>query len=133
MREYRLKGRLPTFAKCRNPKRSFQLFARMSWQIQEGVNLGHTDSLWTISNFCNVVACPNFSFLQHAKVESWSVMFYEQGCHPRFIHANTDAVARYAWLCYFKYRTTNAVAITDADLVIRQSFNSEVFSELAER
>jgi hypothetical protein len=96
------------------------------------VNLGHTDSLWTVSNFYNVIACTNFSFLQHAKVESWSVMFYEQGCHPRFIHANADAVARYARLCHFKHRITNAVAIANADLVIRNSLNSEVFSELAE-
>src|SRR6266576_1062348 len=78
----------------------------MSRQIQEGVNLGHADSLWTVGNFYNVVARPNFSFLQHAKVESWSVMRYEQGCHPRFIHANADAVARYARLCHFKLRVT---------------------------
>ncbi len=104
----------------------------MSRQIQEGVNFGHADSLWTVSNFYDVVARPNFSFLQHAKVESWSVMRYEQGCHPRFIHANADAVARYARLCHFKYRIANAVAIANADLVIRKSLNSEVFSELAE-
>jgi hypothetical protein len=104
----------------------------MSWQIQEGVNLGHADSLWTISDFYNVVTRTNFSLLQHAEVESWSVMFDEQGCHPRFIHANANAVARYAWLCHFKYRITNAVAIANADLVIRKSLNSEVLSELAE-
>src|SRR6202795_2090126 len=104
----------------------------MSWQIQEGVNLGHADSLWTLSNFYNVVTRPNFSFLQHAKVESWSVMRYEQGCHPRFIHANADAVARHARLCYFKYRTTDAVAIADAHFVVRKSLDGEVFSELAE-
>src|SRR5208337_1958277 len=132
LREYRLKGTVPTFAKCRNPQRSFQLFAGMSRQIQESVNLGHTESLWTISNLYNIVARPNFSFLQHAKVESWSVMCNEQGCHPRFIHANANAVARYAGLCYFKCRITNAVAIANADLVIRKSLNSEVFSELAE-
>jgi len=104
----------------------------MSRQIQEGVNLGHADSLWTVGNFYNVVARPNFSFLQHAKVESWSVMRYEQGCHPRFIHANADAVARYARLCHFKYRVTNAVAIANADLVIKKSLDGEIFSELAE-
>ena len=103
----------------------------MPWQIQEGVNLGHTDSLWTVSNFYNVVARPDFSFLQHAKVESWSVMCYEQGRHSRFVHANADAVARYAGLCYFKRRITNAVAIANADLVIGKSLNREVFSELA--
>ena len=104
----------------------------MSWQIQEGVNLGHTDSLWTVSNFYDVIACTNFSLLQHAKVESWSVMCYEQGRHPRFIHPNADAVAGYARLCRFEYRVTNAVAIANADLVISKSLNSKVFSELAE-
>jgi predicted RNase H-like nuclease len=104
----------------------------MSWQIQEGVNLGHADSLWTISNFCNVVARTNFSFLQHAKVEPWSVMRNEQGCHPRFIHANADAVARHAWLRYFKFSTTDAVSIADAHLVIRKSLDGEVFTELTE-
>ena len=59
-------------------------------------------------------------------------MCYEQGWHPRFIHANADAVARYAWLRHFKYRITNAVSIADADLVIRKSLDGEVFSELAE-
>src|ERR1700722_12210364 len=104
----------------------------MSWQIQEGVNLGYAHSLWTISNFYNVVARPNLSFLQYAKVESWSVVRYEQGCHPRFIHANSDAEARYARLCHFKYRITNAIAIANADLAIGKLLNGEVFSELAE-
>ncbi len=129
--EHCLERTLPTLAKCGNLQHSFQLLAGMSWQIEEGVNVGHTDSLWTVSNSYNVVARPNFSFLQHAKVESWSVMCYEQGWHPRFIHANADAVARYAGLRYFKYRTTDAVAIANADLVIRKPLNSEVFSELS--
>ncbi len=104
----------------------------MSWQIQEGVNLGYADSLWTVGNSYNFVARPNFSFLQHAKVKPRSVMRYEQGCHPRFIHANADAVARYAWLRYFKLSATDAIAIADAHLVIRKSLDGEVFSELAE-
>ena len=130
--EHCLERTLPTLAQCRNPQRALQLLAGMSWQIQEGVNLGHTDSLRTVSDFYNVVARTNFSFLQHAKVKSWSAMCYEQSCHPRFIHANADAVARHARLRHFKYRITDAVSIADADLVIRKSLDSEVFSELAE-
>src|SRR5580698_767386 len=72
--EHFLERTLPTLAKCRNLQRTLQLLAGMSWQIQQGVNLGHADSLRTVSNFYNIVACTNFSFLQHAKVESWSVM-----------------------------------------------------------
>jgi len=104
----------------------------MSRQIQEGVNLGYADSLWTVSDFHNVVACPNFSFLQHAKVKSWPVLRYKQGCHPRFIHANADAVARYAGLRHLKCRAANAVAIADADIAIRKSLDREVFTELTE-
>ncbi len=123
---------LPTLAKCRNPQRALQLLAGMSWQVQEGVDVGNTDTLWTVSNFYNVIACTNFSLLQHAKVESWSVMCYEQRWHTRFVHADTYAVARHSWLRYFKFSTTNAVSIADADLVIKKSLNGKVFSELAE-
>jgi hypothetical protein len=55
-----------------------------------------------------------------------------EGCHTRFIHADADAVARYAWLRHFKFSTTDAVAIANAHLVIRKSLDGEVFSELAE-
>src|SRR5271169_3487069 len=102
----------------------------MSWQIQEGVNLGHRDSLWTVSNFYNVVACTNFSFLQHAKVESWPVMCYEQGWHAMLVHADADAIARHAWLRYFKFSTPDAVSIADAHLVISKSVDGKVFAEL---
>jgi len=130
--EHCLERTLPTLAKCRNPQRALQLLAGTAWQIKECVNLGHTGSLWTVSNFYNVITRANFSFLQHPKVESWPVMFYEQRCHPPFIHADADAVARYAGLRCFKYRTTDAVSISDAHLVIRKSLDGEVFSELAE-
>src|SRR3984885_15793105 len=108
--EHCLERTLPTLAKRRNPQRSLQLRAGMSWQIQEGINLGHTDSLWTVSNFYNVIACTNFSLLQRAKVKPWSVMCNEKRRHSRFIHADADAVARHTWLRYFKYRITNTVS-----------------------
>src|ERR1700742_4287849 len=104
----------------------------MSWQIQEGVNLGYTDSLWTVSNFYNRIACTNLSLLQHAKVKSRSVMCYKQRWHTRLVHADADAVARYTWLRYFKYRTTDPVSIADAHLVIRKLLDREVFAELTE-
>ena len=104
----------------------------MSWQINEGVNVGHTDSLRTVSNFYNFVTRPNFSLLQHAEVKSRSVTCYEQRRHTRFIHADADAVACHAWLRYFKFSTTNAVAIADAHIVISKSLDGEVFAELAE-
>jgi hypothetical protein len=115
-----------------NPQCALQLLAGLAWQVQERVNIGHAESLWTVRNFYNVTARPNFSLLQHAKVKTWSVMFYEKGPHPGFIHANTDAVARCARLRYFKFSITDAVSIVDTDLVVREALDDEVFSELAE-
>ena len=132
MLEYCLERTLPTLAKRRNPEGAFQLLARMSWQIQESIYLSHGDPFWTIGDFYDVIARTNFPFLQHAKIKPWSVMCYEQRRHSRFIHADAHAVAGHARLCHFKYRITNAVSITDADLVIRKPFNSEVFAELTE-
>src|SRR5579863_1255690 len=129
--EHCLERTLPTLAKRRNPQRALQLLTRGSRQIQESVNVGHANSLWTVSNFYNVVARPNFTLLQDAKVESWSVMCYEQGWHTRLVRANAHAVARYSWLRYFKYCTTDPVSISNADLVVRKSLDGEVFSELA--
>jgi hypothetical protein len=130
--EHCLERTPPTLAKCRNPQRALQLLAGLSWQIQKGINVGHRHLLWAVRDFYNVIVGTNFSLLQNAKIESWSVMFYEQGWHARFIHADTDAVARYARLCHFKYRITDAVSISDADLVIGKPLDGEVFSELAE-
>jgi hypothetical protein len=104
----------------------------MSWQIQESVNLGHGDSLWTVSNFCNVIAGHQLFPLATRESRILVCDVLRAGLPSRFIHANTDAVARHAWLRYFKFSTTDAVSITDAHLVIRKSLDGEVFSELAE-
>src|ERR1035438_305260 len=40
--EHCLERTLPTLAKCRNLQRALQLLAGMSWQIQEGVNVGYS-------------------------------------------------------------------------------------------
>jgi hypothetical protein len=104
----------------------------MSRQIQEGVNLGDTDSLWTVGNFHDVIVCTDFSLLQHAKVKPWPVMRHQQGRHARFVHADAHAVARHAGLRDLKFSSTDAVSIADAHLVIRKSLDGEVFAELAE-
>ena len=59
-------------------------------------------------------------------------MFYEQGWHSGFIHANANAITGYAWLRDFEYRATDAKSIADADFVIRKPFDGEILPELAE-
>ena len=130
--EDRLERSLPALAECRYEERAFHLLARMSRQIQQPIHLGDRDPFRTIGDFYGFVAGTYFSFLQHAKVESWSSVLHEQGWHARLVHADTDAVAGNARLGHFEYRITNAVPITDADLVIGKSLDGEVLSELAE-
>src|SRR5262249_38087095 len=86
--EHRLERTLPTLAKGWDLQRALQLPGGMSWQIEEGVNLGHTESLRAVSKFCDVVAGANFSLLQHAEVKTRSMVLYQQCRHARFIHAN---------------------------------------------
>src|SRR3982750_3429280 len=57
--EHRLERTLPTPAKRRNLQRALQLLARMSWQIQEGIDLGHGDPLRSVSNFYYAIAGTN--------------------------------------------------------------------------
>jgi len=104
----------------------------VSRQVQQGINFGHRDPFWTISELDDVVACANFSLLQHAKVKSWPSVCDEQPGHPRVIQADAHAVAGHARLCDFEYGVANAISITNADLVIGKPFNSEILSKLAE-
>src|SRR4051794_25621242 len=99
----------------------------MSGQIEEGIRLRYCDRLWTTSNLYDLIARPNFSFLQDAKVKSWSFFFSSRRRHTRFIHANAHAVARHARLRYFKDGVTNPVSIADTHLLVREPLDGEVF------
>src|SRR5580704_21642 len=84
--EHCLERTPPTLAECRNPQRALQLLDGLSWQIQKCVNVGHTHSLgipsrMSIGDFHNVIAGADFSLLQHAEIESRSVMRHEQRRH----------------------------------------------------
>src|SRR5215467_7436528 len=104
----------------------------MFWQVQQSIHFGYSHAFWTIADFCDDIAGSNFTLVQHAEVKPWSAVCDKQCRHPRLIHADTDAVARYARLSHLKYRITNAVSITDINFVIRKAPHCEVLAELAE-
>jgi hypothetical protein len=56
----------------------------------------------------------------------------KQGRHSWLVHPYTEAIAGYARLRYFEYRTADPESITDANLDIGESLNCEILSELAE-
>ena len=59
-------------------------------------------------------------------------MCNEKSRHPRLIHADANAEARYSRLRYFKFSIADAVSISDADFAVVQTFDREVFTKLAE-
>ena len=109
---------LPTLAERWNAECTFQLFARVSRQVQQGVHVRDGDPFRTVGNFYDVIARANFSFLQNAEVETRPVMRDKQCRHARLIHADADAVAGHARLRHFEDRSTNPVLITYADLIV---------------
>ena len=54
----------------------------------------------------------------------------EQRRHLRLVHPDADAVARDPRLADLEQRRTDAVAVTDADLVIGEAGDREVLAEL---
>jgi hypothetical protein len=54
----------------------------------------------------------------------------KQGWHLRIVHSNPEPVAGDARLCHLKDRAANPVPVSDTDLIIRKTFNSEILSEL---
>jgi hypothetical protein len=58
-------------------------------------------------------------------------MLYEQGRHPRFIHANADAVAGDARLCDFESRAADLITVADTHGIVSHSFDREVLAELS--
>jgi hypothetical protein len=53
-----------------------------------------------------------------------------QNRHPRFVHADADAVASNGRLGDFKECAADTVTVADADFMVRQAFDREVFSKL---
>jgi hypothetical protein len=75
----RSEGTFPSFAERRDAQRSIQLLARMSTQIQQGVNFGHAHALRPLRNLQNLVAGSDFALFKHAKVKAWLKR------NPRFV------------------------------------------------
>ena len=55
----------------------------------------------------------------------------EESSHFRVFQPDAYAVTGDAWLGYFEERGSDAIAVADADLVVRKFVHGEVFSKLA--
>src|SRR5262245_7455965 len=104
----------------------------MSRQVQQGINIGDRHLFRTVRDFYDVVTCGNLALLQHPKIKSRSSVLDNQSWHAGFVHADAEAVTGHARLGYFEYCLTDAVSITNADLVVGQPFHGEILSELSQ-
>src|SRR5262249_4822701 len=95
------------------------------------VDLGDGHALRRLSHLHDLVARLDLAFLEYAKIEPRSPARGQQRWHPRLVHANAHAVAGDARLCHFEERAADAITVADADAIVGQPFEREVFAELA--
>jgi hypothetical protein len=105
----------------------------MAWQIEQPVDFRHGNALGPVCDLRDRIACSYFTFLQDTQIEAGPVMSHNQSRHFGVLHPDTQAVTRHSRLRHFEEPTANPVLITDADLVIRQTFHSKVLAKLSVR
>ena len=104
----------------------------MSRQIEQCVDIRDGEVLGPLRDLHDLVAGTDLSLLQHAEIESWSVMGHQERRNPWVVQPNADPEARHAWLRHLEQRAADAIAVADADLVVRQAIHGEVLAELSE-
>ena len=121
---------LPSLAQRRDPQRANQIAARVAWQVQQAVELGHGHSLRAALDPLHHVAGPDLPLLEHPEVEAGTAVCDQQRGHPWLAHPDSDAVTGDPRLADLEQRRTDAVTVTDADLVVREPLHGEILAEL---
>src|ERR1700735_951800 len=105
----------------------------MSREVQQGIGFSHGHMHRAVGNLDDLVLASDITFFQNAKVEAGPVVRHEERCHTRFVHANTDAVASDAWLSHFEEGCPDPIPISNADLIVGETIDCEIFAELSKR
>ena len=103
----------------------------MPRQIEQRVDIRDCEILGPLRDLDDLVAGTDLALLQHAEIESGSVVRHQERGNPRVVHPNADAVAGHARLRHLEQRAPDAITVADTDLVIRQAVHGEVLAELA--
>src|ERR1700733_2130218 len=103
----------------------------MGREVEQRIGFSHGHVHRTVRNLDDLVLASDISFFQNAKVETGPVMRHEERCHTRLVHANTDAVASNAWLSHLEESLADPIPISNADLIIGEAIDSEIFTELS--
>src|SRR6201993_1399714 len=103
----------------------------MPRQVQQGIDFGHRDPFRPGADFDDLLPGFDFPLGEYAAVETGPAMRNEQSGHPRLTQPQAHPITRHARLGDLKKRLANAVAVTDADLVIADPFHGEVLAEVS--
>jgi hypothetical protein len=104
----------------------------MSREVEQRIGFGYSHVHRAVRNFDDLVLASDITFFQNTKVEAGPVMRDEERRHTRLVHANTDAVTSDAWLGYLEESASNPILIANADLIIGEAIDCEIFAELSE-
>src|ERR1700679_2075239 len=99
----------------------------MAGQIQEPIDFGYRDLFGSFGDLHDLVARADLAFLNDTEIESGPLMGNEQAGHLRVEHANADSITSDSWLRHLEQRAADPVTIADADLVVCQTFDGQVF------
>jgi hypothetical protein len=99
-------------------------------QIDQCVCLDDCEPLRTVCYLDDLVSSLDLTFLQNPHVKAGPMVRYKQCGHLRLTQPDADPIASDPRLCHLEYGTSDSISIADANLVIGQSGNGEVFSEL---
>ena len=129
--QQRFKRATPSVRKRIDPQCALQTIAWMRRQIEERVNLSDGHALCRLSHLHDFVSRADLTFAENAEIEARPAAGCEQCRHPRFVHANADAIACDAGLSDLEKRGADLKSIADAHGVISQSFDRKVLAKLS--
>src|SRR5215472_15393693 len=107
------------------------MIACMIGQIEERVDLSDGHALSGLSHLHDFVALTHLTFTENTEIEARTTARCQQCCHPGFVHPDAYAKACDARLSNLKQCGANLISVTDAYIVIGQSFDREVLAKLA--
>ena len=119
--EERAQRRLPSRTQGRNPQRPYEIVPRTARQIEQRIDLGDAHPLRPRRDLRDLLPRLDFSFREHAHVEAGPPVGHQQRGHPRLVQTHAHPVAGHPWLRDLEHRVADAIAIADADLVVRQA------------
>ncbi len=110
---------------------ALKLVPRVRRRIEKRVDLRDGHAIVRLAHLDDAVAGAHVPFPKHAQVEARPAARRQQRRHPRFVHADADAIASYPRLRDLEQRGADLVPVTDANHIVGQPSDREILAELS--